>query len=347
MAATTVVHFEANVVEIEDEPRYRLYASCTEQGDLKDKSIFKMQITNPTDDSKDVFSGLVEMSDLDDTEGYKTNRYDAVAAGDLYWRSMQFAKYYENVDVAVQAKNVLKDEINRLIDQYVTYSTQYETSGEDLTFPTGDATIIDTQKATYQTALDAYNAAQEEQSTAKNALATAEAEYEEVKEWIDKKEQLEADLDAGKARLSDFMIRVKAFYGTGVPYDCLWIVNEIADFIAAYDADGSGVDTERDGLYSAKDNFSKQRATFNAVDIALGYDLVTLCNGMVAGNYYLVSDSDLATKENAVTAAQTAKVAADATVTATYAVLEVAYENVKAVCPSWTPDEPLPPRPSI
>lgn len=346
MAATTVVHFEANVVEIEDEPRYRLYASCTEQGDLKDKHIFKMEIISATDDSKDVFAGLVEMSDLDDTEGFKTNRYDAVLAGDQYWRSPQFAQYYEDVDVAVQAKEVLKDEINRLIEQYVTYSTQYETAGEDLTFPTGEPTIIDAQKEAYQTALDDYTKAQEAQATAKTELETAEAEFEEVKQWIDKKEELEADLKACKARLNDFVNRVKAFYGTGIPYDCLWITNEITDFIEAYDADGSGVDNERDSLNSAKDNFAKQRASFNAVDIALGEDLIDLCSGMVADNYYLVTDADYATKENAVTAAQTAKVAADATVTAKYAVLELAYENVKAVCPSWTPDEPLPPRPS-
>jgi len=346
MAATTVVHFEANVVEVEDEPRYRLYASCTEQGDLKDKHIFRMEIVDNADDSQDVFDGLVEMSDLDDTEGYKTNRYSAVAAGDQYWRSPQFAKYYEDVDVAVQAKEVLKDEINRLIEQYVTYSTEYETAGEDLTFPTGEPTIIDTQKEAYQTALDDYTTAQEAQATATTALETAEAEYEEVKEWIDKKEQLEEDLDAAKARLTDFVNRVKVFYGTGVTYDCQWIINEIVDFIEAYDADGSGVDIERDSLNGAKDNFSKQRASFNAVDIALGNDLVNFCSGMNVDDYYLVTDADLATKENAVTAAQTAKVAADATVTAKYSVLEIAYQNVKAVCPTWIPDEPLPPRPS-
>jgi len=345
--ANTGIHIEAGITQVNGEPRYRLYARCASPGDLKDINIFLMEIVDVRDPAGDVFARVITVPDLDVDIGYKTSREQAIQVGASYWRASQMAKDYEETDVAVQARTVLEDEINRLISEYTAYSNQFEDAGTDINFPTVTTPVAQAAQDAYDTALTTYTAALDTQSAASSDLDAAQVEFEDVKAWLDKKELLTTDLNYGINRLQDLVARVKVFAGTGVSYDCQWIITEITDFINAYDADGSGVDTAAAYLETGKNYYSTQLATFRSVDIALGDSLVSHCVAMNPDNYYLVDDGDYQAKEDAVTAAQTSKINADAAVTTQYAALVASYNSAKSVCPTWAPDEPLPPDPNL
>ena len=129
-----------------------------------------------------------------------------------------------------------------------------------------------------------------------------------------------------------------------------WFLNEVEEFIASYDVSGSGADSQRNALEDAAQAFANRRNS--AITSDINGTIQTGCNNhssMNANSYYPSEgpslDADLVTKQNAVTAAQTAKVAADADAIAKYDLVEDDYQAAKAVCPDWSPDIPLPPRP--
>lgn len=351
--ADTVVYIEADIVEVDDEPRYRLYGGCTDKGDLLDQSIFLMEIIDPNDALSDTLARVVHLSDLDSEVGFKTSRVDAVLAGDAYWRNTQFTRYYTDVEVASAAKTTLQDEVNRLVNEYDVYKNDYETGGSSVSFPTADSSILDTLVGVYDDALVTYNTALADQATAATALTTAQDDYDEIKNWLEKRDLLSGDLGNRTSEMTSAQTLYATFLGTtpGIEADASWVLTEIENFLQAYDdeySSGAPLEADRDALEEAKNKFSTQRSTALAADVN-----GTINNGinahssMDANTYYLVSDSDLNAAQTTLASATTDKASADAEVTATYAALETAYNAVKAVDPTWTPDEPLPPDPSI
>jgi hypothetical protein len=175
----------------------------------------------------------------------------------------------------------------------------------------------------------------------------------EIETWLGRKADLLADL----GELTTGITSAKDLYGTflGTPpgspseHDAAWIITQIETFITAYDASGSGVDTERDNLEDDKNAFSARRTRAEAVevdDVIAGYEARHIAIEANISHYIPYTDTDRTTAETAVTTAQTAKVTADADVAAKYTALEAAFDAAKAVCPDWTPDTPLPPEPA-
>lgn len=326
---TTLVHFEANTILVNDLPRYRLYASCTEAGSLKDNHIFLHEIVDPNNALLDTFVRVLEVSDFDTDVGYKSNRLAALSSGAIYWRAASMTKYYEEVDVAVQAKQVLQDEINRLITDYVSYSEQYATSGEDLEFPTAVAATVQQYVDLYDTALTNYENSLTAQTTATVALSTAQTDYEEIYAWLEKDDALQQKLDGISDRLTPFLTATNTFANT-----------QTSSFLASLEA--TGLTGPQQTLVSG---YRVQQATYLNSQYPIGAAAIGELAGLDVSSYYLVGPADLAAAEATLAAAQTVKITADAAVQANYSLLEAAYEAVKAVCPSWSPDEPLPPRP--
>lgn len=325
----TLVHFEANTVIVNDEPRYRLYASCSEKGSLKDNHIFLHQIIDPNNALLDSFVRVLEVSDFDTDVGYKANRLEAMSAGDIYWRAALMTKYYEEVDVAVQAKQVLQDEINRLITDYVAYSEQYETSGEDLEFPTEVPATVAKYVDLYDAALVNYQNSLTAQTTATVALSTAQDNYSEIHDWLEKDDALQQLLDSISGRLTPFLTATNTFANT-----------QTSSFLVSLE--GTSLNPTQQAMVDA---YRIQQATYLNSQYPIGATAIGELDGIDVSNYYLVGPADLAAAEATLAAAQTAKITADAAVQVNYSLLEAAYEAVKAVCPSWSPDEPLPPRP--
>ena len=349
MTATTVVHFEATTVHVEDEPRYRLYAACTAPGELPDTHIFLHEIIDNNNPMTDVFTRVLQVPDLDLDIGYKANRLQARSAGSAYWRSPQMVKHFPEVAVAVQAKQVLRDEVNRLIADYTSYTTQYQTSGDDVAFPTGDTATIATYTGAYDTAEAAYTAALAVYTVALAGEKLAKAEYDYVLAELDLRDDLQSELNKIRTPLGIYTYQVGLFAGTtGNPSDCLWFIQQVDTLLAAYAAHGSGLTApELAAINSARTAFFNYRANFVATTQPQGVKCSDDLYALDVNNYYSETDSTLVTKRNTYTAAIADTSTARATVYASYNAMESAYEAAKEVCPSWIPDEPLPPRPSI
>lgn len=346
--ATTVVHLEADTVEVNDQPRYRLYASCIEQGDLQDIFMFLMEIVAQTLPEDDVFTRVLNVTDLDADIGFPSGRDTAIAAGKNFYRANEFTKYYDNVDLAANAKRVVQDEINRYVNEYVTYSTQFETSGEDVSFPTAEEAIADALKTAYDTSLVAYDAALTAQQAASVALTDAQDAYDAAVTWVAKRDTLSVELDKREAE----MYGAQKLYSTflsGAEGKAEWFHTQVKAFLnayaLAYPSGTNPLDADRNALESDAQDFLESITSAVAADI--NGTIQTGVNEHISmaatpDSYYIADYLDTLTKQSAVATAQTTNVVAGATVTAKYALVEAAYAAVKAVCPDWIPDTPLP-----
>ena len=352
--ADTVVHLEADRVEVDDQPRYRLYASCIDQGDLQDAFMFLTEIVDQEIPGNDVFERVLNVTDLDIDIGFPNNRDTAIAEGKNFYRANEFTKYYDDVEVAANAKQVLQDEVNRYVNEYVTYTTDFETPigpppGEDVLFPTSEEAIADSLKTAYDTTLAAYDTAQTTQQAAAVAFTEAEDEETEVSLTVDKRDNLQDDLNDRSSEMGAAQDLYLTFLGQDEPR-ARWFYNQVLDYI---NHSGAATGTYLDALTNDAQTFLEAISTATSADVNGTIQTGRSNHTNMAGNpdqYYEFDgaslDNYLITKQNAVTTAQTAKVIADADVTAKYELVEAAYSAAKAVCPDWTPDTPLPPRPS-
>lgn len=348
----TKVTIDGNITEVNDTPKYRLYGRCTARGSLPDESIFVLEIVDEDAPDEDVLYRVAQVPDIVDvTVGFDSDRDRAIRNGRTYWRSSQFTNYYDDVEVAANAKQVLQDEVNELVTAYVTYSDQFEATSEEVEFPSAATGAVQALKDAYDTAYSDYATALTTQETADETLTDAQSELSDIEDWLDRKAQLESDLADRTSEITTAKALYAAFLGTppGAASDAAWIITRIEAFISAYDTSGSGVDTERDGLEDDKNDFAAQRTKAKSADVdsVIEQGRQNHANMQASTSTYIpYTSADLTTAQNAVTAAQTAKVTADADVTAKYAAMEAAYDAAKAVCPDWTPDNPLPPEPA-
>jgi len=350
----TKVTIDADIADVNGTPQYRLYGRCTARGSLPDEYLFLTEIVNPDAPDDDELYRVAQVPDMLGDTAYGTDRDAAIRNGLSFWRSSQFANYYDDAEVAANAKQVLKDEVNALVSDYETYSNQFAASSEEVEFPSAETGAVDALKDAYDTAYTDYAAAQATQTAADSALEDAQDTLSETETWLDRKTELQSDM----ADRTDEMTSAKTLYGTflgtppGVASDAAWFIKQVEDFITAYDANGSGdaaLDTLRTDLENDKNAFSAQRQTAKTVDVDSTITQGETNHSNMESNvntYNPYTTADLTTAQNDVTTAQTAKVTADADVTAKYAALEAAYDAAKAVCPDWVPDNPLPPEPA-
>lgn len=346
----TKVLIDADITEVNGAPKYRLYARCSARGSLPDTGIFLLEIVDPDVPDDDLLYRVVQVSDIEGGTAFGLSRDLAVRDGVSYWRSAQFANYYTDVEVAANAKQVLQDEINSLVGDYTTYSTQFEATSEEVNFPSTASGAVDSLKNAYDAALTSYNTALTAQEAANEAVTDAETDRDDIETWLARKTQLESDLADRTQEITEAKTRFTAFLGTppGSASDAAWIIARIEEFISAYDDHGSGVGTERDALEVDKNDFSAQRQTAKSVDVdsTITRGVTNHTNMQLNVSAYIpYTAADLTAANDTLTSAQTAKVAADADVSAKYTILEASYDAVKAVCPDWTPDTPLPPEP--
>lgn len=184
---------------------FRITVQCVDKGPMPDTHLFLMEIVDPDDPQRDVFTRIVQLADLDalnvdpDEPGYKSDRSAAIASGKIYWRADAFTKDYTDLNLAEQADIAISDRLNTLVTDFSTFDASFKTSPEESKYyPSADQNTIDALKAAYATAYDAYTTAQATQATAQTALTTADANLTTAQtaldDWSDFQESMQSSL---------------------------------------------------------------------------------------------------------------------------------------------------------
>jgi len=344
--ANTRVIISAVAESINDSNRYRLSGGCTEKGDIQDVFIFLLEIINAENASLDEFVRVCSVADMV-AGGFYTNRAQAETAGHAYYRSNEMVKYFDDVQIANAAKTVLEDSINTLTKNYTTYSTDFETTNDEIDFPTAEPTATEALKNTYESSLESYNEALEEQATAGVALTEAQSAYDAAESQIDKRDSLKTKLTENASNVSVARQNFNSYVTPGgTSNTAAWIVAQIDQFISGYNAYGSGADVYKNNLQSSRNSFGTNRDNvYGGVVNGSFQDAINDLNALTStlNSYFDITDSTLSTAESELAAAKAAKVEADAAVTALYSIMLLAYQAAKAVCPGWNTEAPPPP----
>lgn len=218
MAATTLRE-ERSVIREGSAQKFQIRVYCTAAGDLADTGLFVHQIIDQANPLRDVFTRIAEIVDFTPNDGFLANRLAATIRHDEYWRSSEMSKIYDDIETANAAVKAIFDRVNALVNEYKTYSTSFQTSGEDIVFPTTDPSLVELLKEAYATAYAAYTAAQAAQSHAKTALSDAEAslakEQTELQQWLDMRAKFQEEADNDKLRMSGAYSSFNDFVSSG------------------------------------------------------------------------------------------------------------------------------------
>jgi hypothetical protein len=160
--------------DADDNQTYQMRLDCVDEGPLNDKGVFVFQIFNTRNALADIFQRVAEVVDV---ETYVDDRDLAVSNGDEYWRTSSHTLTFDDVEVATAAVRTISDRVNTLVNDFVTYQTDFETTPPDhetLNFPTAEPTIINERKEEYEDSVTDYNTAVESGSEAITARDDAQ-----------------------------------------------------------------------------------------------------------------------------------------------------------------------------
>lgn len=154
----TQVHSTRTPVVIDNVGKYEILATCAVAGSLPDTGIFLLGITDPSGPKSDL---LVRVIELGDTTVFKNDRDDAIASGDVQWRSPEVRLIYTDIETANAAQKELSQRINNLVVNFDTVNSEFSVSNEIIIYPiTIDTTVQTEAKENYKTARDAATAAE-------------------------------------------------------------------------------------------------------------------------------------------------------------------------------------------
>ena len=179
--------------------RYKLVVTVTDKGDFPDTKLLLLKIVSTTDPKADTFARVVTIPDFTE-QGI--DRAAAVLASIGYFRVDTHTFYFDDVDRAAAAKDVIKARIDELAEKWVVYDTEFVASSEVTNHPrpepsaftaavnahTAQAKVLATAKTTSTTAQTAYTAAKAAAASAVTAEANAKKVYDDAaksKGWFD------------------------------------------------------------------------------------------------------------------------------------------------------------------
>lgn len=147
---------------------HRIETTVNTQGELPGTSIFVFTIGDPELTSTDVFSRVGNPQDI---QNLNNNREAAIAAGDTEFLINYLSLQYPDLDVAVQAKAMLRTRINELSRSWLTYRDSFTVDSDvALMFPTSDPDVEEELVASYVTARDARIVAEANVTTKEDEL---------------------------------------------------------------------------------------------------------------------------------------------------------------------------------
>jgi hypothetical protein len=164
---------------VEGKLRYRIGMIVTEAGELPHIHLFLYQINDPDNQKLDSF---VRVATIRDLHHAPTDRKQAVATPEKTYLSHDAEFYYDNVNVAVEAKKTLSDRINTVISAWVQYRDDFiNTDGVSLKYPTADPGVVEAMIQVYRDSRSSREALEEDLQSAevsidvaRTAISTAE-----------------------------------------------------------------------------------------------------------------------------------------------------------------------------
>jgi uridine phosphorylase len=330
-------------VDTADGMRYQITTTVIDDpiehyGELPDPFLFVYDVVEALDPKQDVF---VRVGSPYDLENVVVGRAATITAGTLRYRTNSFMVRYTDLEIAVQAKQAIKQRVDTAVMTWYTYKSAFYALLETTEHPTTDEEYIQTLTNAYVAARDARIAAEAAAVTASTAVATALVEANAAAQMVQIYYNEVAFCQTG---------RVTYWLGTpgvksGVSNLSTASNTFFTEIRAAYDAHSGFV-------YPASppgtSDWHEVHEALVDMELALGtwataYPFVnlldtlfaTFCSG--ANNGYMTAVNTKNSKDLAVANAQTAKEKADASVATAQAAEDAALAAVRAACPTFDP----------
>lgn len=353
--AYTQVQQDRSAVYIEDDegnqvPKFKVVAEVIDAGDLPTKALFVIKVLDDDAPNSDEFARVARIADFDT---YGTDRPEAIAAAedddDPIFRSPVFTFYYDNLQTANNAQEVLKSRLDELVDDWRTYDEKFVATSE----------VTDHPRATtdaFNALVDSYSSAVTAEETAKDTMDSAKDDYDDA---VSDAEDAGTAVTTAKTAYDDcveakgwFDALYNAFAGTGFVSKANIFAADVATFLGqattflGYCTADPPTTAQKDAFTTQIGTATTKKTTFEAQDLAVA--TAALATALTNQGYFA---SKCGAKETAWEDAKTAKETADTTVQTkrtAYEDAKAAYESaqeateaalaaVRALKPDWDP----------
>jgi len=167
-----------------DTEDFRIEATVNEAGELPITAVFVYTIGDADDSATDTFARIANPQDL---QNLSVSRAAAVADSLTEYLASYAAFQYEDLEVAVSAKALLKGRVNDLVKRWITYNQQFLLdSGESQSYPSSDPSVQDALEDDYKTAKEERATAETTVTDTDTALTTAKDDVDIIQELIDR-----------------------------------------------------------------------------------------------------------------------------------------------------------------
>lgn len=305
--------------------KFRIDVACTDRGNLPNTSIFAISILDETDSKQDTFARVAAIVDFVDVKG---SRSAALAADEFIYRTSSFTLYYDDLDVAVNAQTLLKEQIDALVSDYDTYVASFAATTETTVHPQLSTPIYEAAVTAYTDALQDTLDAQAARVVTAAALVDAQAAATRASTA----QTLANAVYADATTVRGYYNQLKTSYEVLGGYDTAGDGKTFLDAAATYRL-AKGADVAFD---LAVTTFTTALQTSQNVKTDLTAKLSTI-DGLLALRYAESVDAGTAktNADAAVQAAVTADLAAQAAVTSAKVAEAAALDAVKLLKPDF------------
>lgn len=235
--ATTIGFQRRTVRSASGVAEYVVETYVDSRGDLPDKGVFLMEILDSANPARDTLARISNVADVTD---YVTDRIEAVAAGNRFFRSAVSTNAYTNVDVALAAAEIIKDNVNLLVNAYQRFNTDFSTLG--IVGPPDDYAPIEwplLEESLKTRLTEEYTAIKEDRQAKEEEITSKEATCEGLTETLERLENEKSfllEIQAAVAGLSTSVTSTLLAVGTAFTQGEA-LANALPAGFAAYEAD--------------------------------------------------------------------------------------------------------------
>jgi hypothetical protein len=198
---------------------HKIETSVNTAGELPHTAIFVFSIGDPARTSSDAYSRVANPQDL---KNLTMNREDAIVAGRTEYLASYVELKYADLDVAVQAKAMLRTRINDLIKSWLTYRDSFTLdTGQNILFPSSDPEVEAALVAVYKEAKQDRIEAEDNVTTAEAAVDLSRSEVTAAqdthtiyKTFLDYHIRMQSEVDAYKGLLTVEGTPAANYWGT-------------------------------------------------------------------------------------------------------------------------------------
>ncbi len=186
-----------------DTEDFRVEATVTAEGELPTTAIFVYSIGDTEDSSTDSFARIANPQDL---QNLSVSRALAVTNSVDEYLASYAAFQYQNLDVAVGAKAMLKGRVNDLVKRWIVYSSVFlQDSGLSQSYPSSDPSVQEALESDYADAKEARVAAEVAVTDADTALTSAKDDVDVVQELINRAESCTGFMQVFSEKFYDYV----------------------------------------------------------------------------------------------------------------------------------------------